>query len=335
MEHAISTKPFFSIVMPVYNIAKYVGEALDSISAQTFQSWECFCIDDGSTDGSGRLIDGFASTDCRFIPLHTSNHGVSTARNIGIERCSGDWLLFLDGDDVLDTSALELLFNHAKSTKCDMLLFGKEEFVTASWRSSDICGGEGVKIVNIRDYVPPSIFYKYFWQGCYRRAAFGDLRMDPAILFNMGEDQVYYVSALLRVNEVLEITTSLYGYRLRQGSAMHSPRTVEKWHYDFIHYMILFDLIENGGKVFDKSIPRELALRLTEGMAEVLIRMSRIERSSLWQELNPVYMKLSRCKLLSCWIRTTSALYAMSGSFTVFLLLAGFPRFLKRCGLHR
>ena len=84
--------PFFSIIIPVYNVAPYLRECLDSVIAQTFTDWEAICVDDGSTDGSGAILDEYAARDERFK---------SVARNAAIELMHGDWFLFVDADDVI------------------------------------------------------------------------------------------------------------------------------------------------------------------------------------------------------------------------------------------
>ena len=92
---------FFSIIIPVYNVSPYLRECLDSVLAQTFTDWEAICVDDGSTDGSGAILDEYAAKDARFKVIHQKNAGVSAARNVALGVVSGEWLTFLDADDIL------------------------------------------------------------------------------------------------------------------------------------------------------------------------------------------------------------------------------------------
>ena len=78
--------PFFSVIVPVYNVAPYLGECLDSVLAQTFADWECLCTDDGSKDGSDLILDAYARRDPRFRIVHQPNAGVSAARNRALDR---------------------------------------------------------------------------------------------------------------------------------------------------------------------------------------------------------------------------------------------------------
>ena len=105
-------KPLISIIVPVYNVEKYLPRCLDSISSQTYTNWECILVDDGSKDSSGTICDEYAKKDSRFIVHHKKNGGVSSARNHGLEQMKGEWCTFVDADDILMTNALEVYMSH-------------------------------------------------------------------------------------------------------------------------------------------------------------------------------------------------------------------------------
>ena len=92
---------FISIIVPVYNVERYLRECLDSIVRLEEFSWEAILIDDGSTDSSGAICDEYAEKNHKFKVVHQSNRGVSVARNIGIELAQGDWVWFVDSDDII------------------------------------------------------------------------------------------------------------------------------------------------------------------------------------------------------------------------------------------
>ena len=106
--------PFFSIIIPVYNVAPYLHECLDSVLTQTFGDWEALCVDDGSTDGSGDILDEYATKDQRFRVVHQKNTGVSAARNAALDAAQGEWLCFLDSDDKVECHWLEDIAEGAK-----------------------------------------------------------------------------------------------------------------------------------------------------------------------------------------------------------------------------
>ena len=87
---------FFSIIIPVYNAEKYIKNCIQSIQKQTFDNFECILINDGSTDNSLNILNDIAETDSRFIIINKKNEGVSSARNQGLSKASGDFIIFID-----------------------------------------------------------------------------------------------------------------------------------------------------------------------------------------------------------------------------------------------
>ena len=108
------SSPKINIIVPVYNVEKYIRRCLDSIAAQTFTDWECILVDDGSPDGSGAICDEYARKYARIKVIHKENGGVSSARNIALGRISGKWLAFVDSDDWIDLDYCEKLYNSAE-----------------------------------------------------------------------------------------------------------------------------------------------------------------------------------------------------------------------------
>ena len=94
--------PLFSIIIPVYRSGPFLRDCLDSIRNQTLTDWECICINDGSPDESGAILDEYARKDSRFTAIHQDNRGVSAARNAGLSVAKGSWTAFVDGDDTVE-----------------------------------------------------------------------------------------------------------------------------------------------------------------------------------------------------------------------------------------
>lgn len=103
-----------SVIVPVYNVEKYVDACLRSITEQTYHNLEILVVDDGSTDLSGRKCDEWSEKDSRIKVIHQENQGLSDARNAAIDVCSGDWITFIDSDDKVDRRYVEILLNLAK-----------------------------------------------------------------------------------------------------------------------------------------------------------------------------------------------------------------------------
>lgn len=115
--------PNVTVVIPVYNVERYLKKCVDSVLAQTFTDYEIILVDDGSTDNSGILCDEYAASHPCISVIHQQNKGLGGARNTGIAAAKGDYLLFLDSDDSLHPEALEICWGKAKQYDCDMVLF--------------------------------------------------------------------------------------------------------------------------------------------------------------------------------------------------------------------
>lgn len=111
--------PKLSIIVPVYKAEAVLPKCVDSVFAQTYSDWELLLIDDGSPDGSGKLCDAYAAADPRVKVLHKDNGGVSSARNLGMERASGEYILFLDSDDWADPAFCETLLTATEKAGAD------------------------------------------------------------------------------------------------------------------------------------------------------------------------------------------------------------------------
>lgn len=99
--------PLVSVIVPAYNYARFIGEAIGSLQAQTYQHWECIIVDDGSTDSTREVVAELAAADTRVKYFHQANQGQSAARNTGIRECVGDYIQFLDADDLVEPRKLE------------------------------------------------------------------------------------------------------------------------------------------------------------------------------------------------------------------------------------
>lgn len=115
--------PKVSIIVPVYNVAPYLRQCMDSIINQTYRNIEIICIDDGSTDESGEILDEYAKADNRINVLHMNNSGVASARNTGLSLASGEYLLFVDGDDWIDTATCQKAVSSISTESADVVMW--------------------------------------------------------------------------------------------------------------------------------------------------------------------------------------------------------------------
>lgn len=121
-------KHMVSVIIPVYNVEKYLPECLDSVIAQSVEDIEIICVNDGSTDGSGEILNTYAEKDRRIRIITQENRGLSAARNAGAAVSSGRYLYFLDSDDMIAPDALKLMTERCQADQLDFLRFNMEPF---------------------------------------------------------------------------------------------------------------------------------------------------------------------------------------------------------------
>ena len=115
--------PKVSVIVPVYQCEDYLCACIDSVLAQRFRDFELILVDDGSPDGCGKIIDGYAGRDSRIVAVHQKNGGPSSARNTGLSRAKGEYVYFLDSDDMMDPELLETAVP-CMDSGWDMTVFG-------------------------------------------------------------------------------------------------------------------------------------------------------------------------------------------------------------------
>ncbi len=218
--------PFFSIIIPVYNVAPYLRECLDSVMAQTYPNWEAICVDDGSTDGSGAILDEYAAKDSRFRVFHQQNAGVSAARNKGLDEAKGEYIWFVDGDDTAAVNALKSLHGLIQ-------LFDSPDSIVFCISGDNENRGESSAE---RSYLLQDRTLDAFWRvrggvcrSLLKREVHGDLRFMPMA---MGEDTLFSVLSYYRAKRIVISHQELYQYRRRPGSAstkMGTMRMLRDW----------------------------------------------------------------------------------------------------------
>ena len=115
--------PAISIIIPVYNVEKYLRRCLDSVLNQTFTDWQAICVNDGSPDGSGEILAEYAARDSRFIIVNKENGGLSDARNAGLPHATGEYIMYLDSDDFIHPQTMEIAYHMARRDNSDIVSF--------------------------------------------------------------------------------------------------------------------------------------------------------------------------------------------------------------------
>lgn len=172
------SSPDISVIIPVYNQERYLEQCLDSVLGQTFRNMEILCIDDGSTDGSAKILEKYASRDERLHVLQQSNAGAGAARNLGLRHARGTYLSFLDSDDFFEPDMLEKAYKQAQTDTADFVVFKCNQYATDekkfsscpwSFREVDIPPYSPFTYRQLTDNIFKS-FMGWAWDKLYRKS---------------------------------------------------------------------------------------------------------------------------------------------------------------------
>ena len=219
-----------SVIVPVYN-APHLEDTMRSILSQTYRDIEVICVDDGSTDGSGRELARWAETDGRVRVLSQANGGLSVARNSGLDAAKGDWVAFVDAGDILREDALEVLHDAAVEAEADVSVsrsFAKASTVAGVMQrlnASARASGTTCHQKPIEDILRYRYAFSSVCNKLYRRAAIGDLRFQKGICF---EDWPFVIKLFGMIRRFVLVKDPLYGYVMSAGSITRSGFSVAK-----------------------------------------------------------------------------------------------------------
>lgn len=221
--------PKFSIIVPVYNAEKYIGMALDSVLAQTYPDWECICVDDGSKDSSGSILDEYATNDSRIKVIHQKNGGEAAARNTALDVAKGEWLTCLDADDLYSSDRLLRMKQLIAAENPDLVRFGMVMFPNDAVPQGDqewvgaykVHEGDAAKEWGWKVLLP----YGMACSWAVRRDLVKDIRFRVGM--RVKTDSIFCARMCNRLSKVVVSAYPSYSYRQISSSAINAKRVVE------------------------------------------------------------------------------------------------------------
>ena len=212
-----------SIIVPVYNVGKYLLDCIKSLIKQTYKNIEVILVDDGSVDKSSAICDEYAEIDSRIKVIHKQNGGLSSARNAGLTVASGDYVMFVDGDDYLALNTVEIIINLALKNDVDLIQF---DYLETNEEYNNNINNDTYNYEIISD--TKLMFQKLYAIGgaaasaCtkfYKKELFCDLSFREGIIH---EDEYFTTRLLQKVKNAIYINNKLYFYVMRQNSIVKS-----------------------------------------------------------------------------------------------------------------
>ncbi len=216
-----------SVIIPVYNVEKYLHQCVDSVLNQTYKKLEVILVDDGSKDSSGKICDEYAAKDSRVVVIHKKNGGLSSARNAGMEKATGTHLMFLDSDDFWDSEAvLSGVAESLRKTDADVVCFGYREYHDGDNsygkeigdESLSQCRGEGVAL--LESMLSNGVFTSSACTKVVKRSLIGkDMMFVEGVT---SEDIDWTARLLIKAKSFAVFPKAIYSYRQRSDSIVHT-----------------------------------------------------------------------------------------------------------------
>lgn len=215
------SQPLVSIIVPIYRVEQYLRQCVDSIVNQTYTNLEIILVDDGSPDNCPQICNEYAAKDRRIVVIHKDNGGLSDARNAGLDICKGEYILFVDSDDIIDLNAIKSMIDFSDDysiiiTKEDIFIGDDSRYIS----KKTICSPNQYVRRSGDDLlqdlcVDGPIYLRSVWGKLFKRSLFQDIRFPKGKLYeDMYVNYLLYFKAL---NAVI-INAPLYFYRQRSGS---------------------------------------------------------------------------------------------------------------------
>ena len=279
-----------SIVVPVYNVEKYLRECLDSILTQTYKNLEIILVDDGSTDRSGQICDDYESADHRVKVVHKANGGLSDARNAGLKYVTGSYIVFCDSDDTLKENAIDVLHRRLVSeTEAECVFYNAAAFAEPGMtckpdsylRKRDYPCASGAAMAFkqlIRDeYIPCA--YLYMFRADFLKQ-YG-LGFEKGIL---GEDELFSFFVYLNAKKMVYLSDALYNRRIRPGSIMTSTTNTEKKFQSYCH--IVKQMYNSAERNYNVKTSNEFLDRMAKSAVYAYRKLNTERKTSNKAEYN-------------------------------------------------
>lgn len=214
-----------SVVIPVYNVAKYLPECLDSVINQTYKNIEVILVDDGSTDESGIICDKYANEDKRITVIHQENQGAGAAKNTGLDLVKGDYLSIIDSDDYIELNMYEKMVSYMENYNVDVVqCLIRNVYVNEAIDRKYQIEQEKNRVVNSKQYMKE---FLYDWKSAifcnklFRKELLKDHR------FEIGrniDDEFFTYKLICDSKKILKTTDIYYNYRMRKSSVINSSQ---------------------------------------------------------------------------------------------------------------
>lgn len=264
-----------SIIVPIYNAEKFLASCIDSILSQTFKNFELLLVDDGSQDSSLSICQSYQQSDNRIAVFHKSNEGVTAARKYGVEKAKGEYICFVDADDIIPENSLITLFN--ASNNADIIV-GSYREINGYEEHDNFISSDIPTHLNGLDYIRLQLENKLYhapWGKLFKKKCFNNTIFDiPRSIFR-GEDYIMNVRLGIQANKIIIVKKIVYHYLIRESSCMQTLKPS-------LEYEKLFDanlirsLIDNN---LYQSMRSQILTQRLDSLTELLLANYKLDKN--------------------------------------------------------
>lgn len=281
--------PFFSVIIPVYNVENYLDKCLGSVVSQTFSDIQVIVVDDGSTDGSGTICDQWRKKDSRIIVNHKKNGGLSSARNAGLQIAEGEYILFLDSDDYwISNDALQEISDRIKLTNPDVLVFNLQKVYEGKYAKPYFDATTEIVVRDVADIGKTFVLSNGLWTACaWNKAIKKSMFENHSLYFREGitsedVDWCYRLAKKARVMDYLN--QCIVAYRQR-CSSITGTITHQKCR-DLLNNIMECIGLSEGEKNSGENLDRYLAYLYGTLLFDYAILSKSEEKRIMFDEIN-------------------------------------------------
>lgn len=320
-----------SVIIPIYNVEKYLPQCLESVINQTYRNLEVICINDGSPDNSLEILEEYKKKDSRIKVINQQNQGLAGARNTGLDIACGEFIFFLDSDDWLPLNAIELLYNKQKEEKADIVIGGRSTITFK--KELEFLPKDYGRTLTFEEYIEKSFkdsnFRAVAWGKLYKREIIqkNKLYFPKGLLY---EDLLFVMKYLYYSNKIVILSKDIYNYRYnRENSIVNSinikdidclknvdelerffiekkfKEILEKDYY--VKYIMEWIIYATIGKFFKKSIEYKFFKKY----------IIELKKNKIFIKYTRMYLKLfftETCKMKLIFIRNKVYLYLINSN---------------------
>ena len=228
-------KDTISVIVPVYNVADYLPQCLDSLLAQTYPALEILLIDDGSTDHSGQICDDYAGKDSRIRVIHQKNGGAANAKNTGLRMATGEYLAFVDSDDWIEPDAYAYMMEQLKKQGADVIQCGFRNIYTDHTE-------DHFTTATLQQYQTEEYLLRYttdwtcglLWDKLYLKVLFEGIFFEEG---NKIDDEFFTYRGIMNAKKIIHSPNIIYNYRQRGSSVTLNPTSGARIVMDKLSYL--------------------------------------------------------------------------------------------------